>query len=74
MSSRGYGGPPDPRSNPFANPPQRQPGPQYPQPGPQLPQARSGYDTDSDMGDNYGSYNSSTTRLAAAPGYLENSV
>ncbi|KAK0240149.1 1,3-beta-glucan synthase [Armillaria nabsnona] len=71
MSSRGYGGPPDPRSNPFANPPQRQPGPQYPQPGPQLPQARSGYDTDSDMGDNYGSYNSSTTRLAAAPGYFD---
>ncbi|KIY70916.1 glycosyltransferase family 48 protein [Cylindrobasidium torrendii FP15055 ss-10] len=64
MASRGYGAPPDSR-NPFSNP--QQPPGQQPYGGP-----RRDYDAESDGGgDPYGSYNSSTTRLAGGPGYYD---
>ncbi|KAF8894605.1 glycosyltransferase family 48 protein [Infundibulicybe gibba] len=64
MSAPGYGLPNDPRNNnPFA---QRQ---QHPPPS--FPHPRHEYDADSDLGDHYGSANSSTTRLAGSPGYYD---
>lgn len=72
MTSRGPGLPQDPR-NPFVNAAQRPPGPplQQQNSAPQFPQPRRDYDTDSELGDNYGSYNSSTTRLAGSPGFYD---
>lgn len=71
MTSRGYGLPQDPR-NPFSNAGQRPPqGAQQQAPAPGIPQPRRDYDADSDAGDHYGSYNSSTTRLAGSPGYYD---
>jgi 1,3-beta-glucan synthase len=76
MAQRGFGMPqPDPRANPFANQPNAARPPygasQPPQAAP-YPQARREYgDVESDTGDYYGSTNSSTTRLAGAPGYSE---
>lgn len=59
----GYGLPSDPRNNPYSG--SRQP------PHPSFPQPRREYDADSDMGDHYGSANSSTTRLAGSQAYYE---
>ncbi|KAF8654087.1 hypothetical protein AX16_003620 [Volvariella volvacea WC 439] len=61
MTTPGYGQ--DPRNNPY-------PRPQLPLgPGQGFPQPRRDYDADSDIGDHYGSVNSSTARLAGDPNY-----
>ncbi|KAL0581746.1 1,3-beta-D-glucan synthase [Marasmius crinis-equi] len=70
MAARPYGGPNDPRTmqpNPFANSPARQQ--QFPQPQ-QQPRRDYG-EPEAAATDPYGAYNSSTTRLAGAPGYYD---
>ncbi|KAF9264686.1 glycosyltransferase family 48 protein [Marasmius fiardii PR-910] len=73
MAARPNGGPNDPRTfqqNPFANPPARPQ--QFPQPHPQQPRRDYG-EPEAAATDPYGAYNSSTTRLAGAPGYYDQS-
>ena len=77
----GFPPPQDLRNNPFAQrPPQNNPsfpihnnGPAFPRPGPSFPIPRRDYDAESDMSDHYNSMNSSTTRLAGAPAFYEQS-
>lgn len=69
MAARPYGGPNDPRAaqNPFAQPqqPQQFPNPSYPQP------RRDYGESESSAADPYGTYNSSTTRLAGSSGFFD---
>ncbi|EAU88546.2 1,3-beta-glucan synthase [Coprinopsis cinerea okayama7 len=66
----GFPRPQDSGNNPFSHPqfPQRQ------NSGPSFPVARRDYDNESDMSDHYNAMNSSSTRLAGAPGFYDQSA